>query len=272
MRVAAYRILYGEDFIQESIRSILPYVDHIVVAKAERPWGKSTGVTFKGEWVPWPERFDDTRDKIAALAEPKIEVVDDFWPITANQHQHIVNDLVLPRYRADEVVFIEPDHVFSSLEAAIAVEEWESLDVRQATTRMIELWRTPRWRIAERHRASVLFHRIGGEKIGPTSGDGGQHGVSSTWLQAQVHNLGFCFSEKVMRWKHLTAMAFADEIQDSRPDPEWLDRWLTWDPHTNNRDLEISLGAQSSIPKAYPYDIANLPAPIKARLDAGEWK
>src|SRR6185369_15649786 len=141
--VAIYRILYGEDFVQESIRSVLPYVDRVVVAKAERPWGKSEGVLWDGEWVPWPTKFDNTREKIAELREPRVEVIVDYWPEPANQHQHIVNHIVLPKYLADEVVFIEPDHVFSEAEAQAAFGEWDETafwqGVRQATTRMIEL-------------------------------------------------------------------------------------------------------------------------------------
>ena len=36
----------------------------------------------------------------------------------------------------------------------------------------------------------------------------------STVLPAVCHNLGFCYSDRTMRWKHLTAMAFAEEIGD----------------------------------------------------------
>lgn len=252
MRVACYRVLYGEDFIQESIRAILPYVDRVVVALAPRPWGTSTGVTYKGEWVPWPEKFDDTREKIAALNEPHVLVIDDFWPTPANQHQHIVNDLVLPRFAATEVIFIEPDHVFAKRDAFKAFVEWGRCPAPQATTRMIELWRTPQWRIAERHRPSVIFQRINGP-IGPTSGDGGRQGVSSTWLHSEVHNLGFCFSDRVMKWKHLSAIAFSPEIHDAPPDVDWLDRWRSWHPTENNKDLEISLGGQHTITHAFPY-------------------
>lgn len=268
MRVAVYRILYGEDFVAESIRSILPIVDRVLVAKAERPWGTSTGVRWKGEWVAWPARFDETRERIAELREPSVEVVDDFWPTPKNQHQHIVNDLVLPRYKAEEVVFVEPDHVFSDIERARALAEWIAGGYPQATTRMVELWKTPEWRVPERHRPSVLFHRIHGRRMGPTSGDGGQEGVSSHWLRAEVHNLGFCFSTRTMRWKHLTAMAFADEIADAPPDPDWYEKkWLAWDPVINNYDLEISLGGQHTIPRAIPYDSRQAPESIRRRFD-----
>ena len=273
MRVAIYRVLYGEDFIQESIRSILPHVDQVVVAMARRPWGSSKGVTYEGAWVPWPDRFDETRDKLSALAEPRVEVIEDTWPMPANQHQHLVNDRVSPKYRPEEVVLIEPDHVFHEDQAERAFSEWNVTSIwrtRQASTRMIELWRSPAWRIAQRHRPSVMFHRLFGHPMRQTSGDGGQAGQSTFWLKAEVHNLGFCFSEKVMRWKHLTALAFSDEIGDAPPDPAWLARWLAWKP--GDRDLEVSLGGQHTISEAVPYDLNALPARIRARYDAGEWR
>jgi hypothetical protein len=215
--------------------------------------------------VPWPEKFDETRERIAELREPSVTVVDDFFPAPRNQHQHIVNDLVLPRWGADEIMCVEPDHVFSDEERDRAVEEWVEGGFRQATTRMVELWKTPEWRIPERHRPSVLLHRIARKPIWKTSGDGGRDGVSSVWLQAQVHNLGFCFSDEVMRWKHLTAMAFADEIGDAPPDPDWLERkWRQWSPGT--RDLEISLGGQHTIPAAESYDWRLAPASVQKKF------
>jgi hypothetical protein len=264
MRVAIYRVLYGADYIDLSIKSILPIVDQVVVAKAERPWGTSAGVMWKNEWVKWPEKFDDTRERIMDMHEPAVEVVDDFWPSPKNQHQHIVNDLVLSVYRADEVICIEPDHIFTDAARNSAIAEWVSAPFKQATTRMIELWRTPDWRIAERHRASVMFHRIHGKPMRDTSGDGGQSGISSHWLQAEVHNLGFMMSEQTTYWKHLTAMAFSDEIHDAPPDPLWLDKWLTWKPGV--RDLEISLGGQHTIPEAFPYDSTELPPSVLKRF------
>lgn len=266
MRVAIYRVLYGEDYIAESIQSILPIVDRVVVAKAERPWGSSSGVAWKGEWVPWPEKFDETRERVAGLKDPRVEVIDDYWPEPKNQHQHLVNDIVLPKYNADEVIFIEPDHVFTDAERKLAIDEWLDCGHRQATTRMIELWRTPDWRIAERHRPSVIFQNIGRRPMRETSGDGGQNGVSSMWLKAQVHNFGFAMSARTTYWKHLTATAFADEIRDAPPDPKWLeDKWLNWTPET--RDLEISLGGQHTIPFAVRYDRALAPLNAVERCD-----
>jgi hypothetical protein len=84
--------------------------------------GNTDGVTYKGQWVSWPEKFDDTRDKVLALGEPRVEIIDDYWPTPKGQLTHIVNDLVLPRVKPLDVLFIEPDHVFSEEKRSFQME------------------------------------------------------------------------------------------------------------------------------------------------------
>lgn len=267
-KVAIYRVLYGEDFIQESIRSVLPYVDRVFVIKAERPWGNTEGVNYNGVWVPWPEKFDNTREKIIEINDPKIEIIDDYWPTPKGQLTHIVNDLVLPKCKPFEIVFIEPDHVFSEEEAKKAFDGFSCYSGTQASTQQVELWKTPAFRIPERpNRTSVVFHRIYGSPMGDTGFNGASEGIHR--LSARVHNLGFCLSEKIMYWKHLTGLAFGSIIGDSLVNPEWYEKkWLNWDLATNNQNLEISLGFEWAIPNAYQYqELKELPKSIRDRYN-----
>lgn len=265
--VAIYRVLYGDDFIQESIRSILPHVDQVYVVKAEKPWGNTDGVTYKGQWVSWPEKFDDTRDKVLALGEPRVEIIDDYWPTPKGQLTHIVNDLVLPRVKPLDVVFIEPDHVFSEEQARRAFDAWDNSTFAQATTRQIEHWKTPLFQVPERsNRTSVVFHHLMGQPMGETGFNGASEGIPR--LPAHVNNFGFCISEKNMYWKHLTALAFSKIVGDSPPNEDWYEqKWLNWHPETNNRNLEISLGYEWTIPKAVPCDASLIPESIKLRYE-----
>lgn len=264
-RVAVYRVLYGEDFIQESIRSILPHVNKVFVVKAEKPWGNTDGVNYKGQWVPWPEKFDDTREKIQAMNE-SVEIIDDYWPTPKGQLTHIVNDLILPRYKPNTVVFIEPDHVFSDEQAKNAFQSWELYSGVQASTRQIEHWKNPLWMVPERpNRTSVVFHRIFGHPMGETGFNGASEGIFR--LNAFVNNLGFCISKKNMYWKHLTALAFGKIIGDSPPNEDWYEKkWLTWNPVTNNKNLEISLGYEWTIPMAVNCDVSLIPDSIKSKF------
>jgi hypothetical protein len=265
--VAVYRVLYGEDFIQESILSILPHVSKVFVVKAEKPWGNTLGVMYKNNWVTWPEKFDNTREKILALNEPKVEVIDDYWPTPNQQLTHIVNDLILQRCRPETVVFIEPDHIFSKKEAIKAFEEWKTYRGSQASTKQLEHWRTPLFCVPERpNRTSVVFHRINGQPIGSTGFNGALDGIGR--LSARVNNLGFCISENVMYWKHLTALAFSKIVGDSPPNENWYeDKWLKWDYKLNNSDLEISLGYEWTIPRAIPCEVSALPELIIKRYN-----
>lgn len=266
--VAIYRVLYGEDFIKESIESILPHVDKVLVIKSEKPWGNTSGVLYKGSWVDWPDKFDNSREIIQELSKDtdKIEIIDDYWPTPKNQLTHIVNDIALPRFgHIESVVFIEPDHVFSKDQAEKAFSEWDFYSGVVATTQQIEMWRTIDWRIPERpNRTSVVFHRVNGHPMGETGFNGAPEQIKR--LSGTVHNFGFCMSEKVMYWKHLTALAFSEIIKDSPPNPEWYEKtWLSWDPIENNKNLEISLGYEWVIPNAIPYNFRELPETIKVK-------
>ena len=263
--VAVYRILYGEDFIQESIRSILPYVDKVFIVKAEKPWGNTRGVTYKGQWVSWPEEFDKTREKIRELNESKVEIIDDYWPTPKGQLTHIVNDLILKRCKPYTVVFIEPDHVFSAEEAEKAFTSWHLYSGPQATTRQVELWKTPEFCVPERpNRTSVVFHRILGSPMGETGFNGASEGIHR--LPAKVHNLGFCLSPQNMYWKHLTALAFSRIVGDSPPNEDWYEnKWLGWDEKGNSVNLEISLGYEWTIPLALRYNTEYLPESIRIK-------
>ena len=52
---AIYRCYYGEDFIQESIRSITDYVDKIFVFVDNTPWGSADECVYKGETIKFPK-------------------------------------------------------------------------------------------------------------------------------------------------------------------------------------------------------------------------
>jgi len=58
MRVAFYRVLYGLDFLRESIESIYPHVDRIIVFHTNRVWGDCATVQFEGKEVIFPDCFE----------------------------------------------------------------------------------------------------------------------------------------------------------------------------------------------------------------------
>lgn len=260
MRVAIYRCLYGEDFIQESVRSVLPHVDRVFVFKAERPWGSSTGVQYRGEWVSWPEKFDALRDRVLDMREEKVSIVDDYWPTPSGQYEHIYDDLLEPKFGGalKEIVVMEPDWVFSKAEAERAFAEWDASKSPVAYARQVELWRTCDWCVppsGRAGRATPAFHRVGGKPI--------ERPVGREFLFGFVYNLGFCMSDEVTRWKHLTALAFAQEIRDCVPNEGWFDRWRAWRP--GDKNLEPAATLEHLIPEVARFD-GDVPDEIRAAV------
>lgn len=267
MRVAIYpSVLYGDDFIQESIASILPWVNSVYVVMMSRPWGDTSGVTYKGEWISWPGKFDATREKIAEMANSKIEVIESYKHSPWNRWGHAAG-LVLEKCSPDEIMMIDPDCVFSDLEAARVFLEWNNLtSAPWATPKQVELWRTPEWQVI-RPRSMVSLHR-GDLSLLVSNTEATR--PKTHQLAGSVHNFGFCVSERNMLWKHLCAMAFSPIIGESLPNPDWYEKkWITWDPLINNENLEVSIGCESAIPKAVPYDVMQLPESIRWRYKLG---
>lgn len=277
-----YRVLYGADFIQESIKSIALQADKIFVCIADRPFGNTTGVTYKGKWVSWPAKFDNLREKIQELIawdstlpdhgpnhtnrlKDKIVVLDDYCESPKNQLTHIVNDLILPHHDTPDIVMMmEPDHVFDEWGASDALyrEFDEDFSVTCATTDQVELWKTPEWRIPNRpNRVGPVLHKMKRGEPFPETGFNGTPIIGEVRrLYTTVHNMGFCLSPETMYWKHLTALAFSKVIGDSEPNEDWYEeKWLNWNPETNNTNLEISKGFEHTIPHAYKHDPSELP-------------
>lgn len=278
-RAAVYpSVLYGQDFIVESIQSILPHVEHVFVVMMAAPWGRTAGVAYRGEWVPWPKQFDATRERICALGDSRIEMIEAQKDTPWNRWGFGVNDAVRGGLGVDfdEVVILDPDCVFREDEARAAFAEWGSrLDWQWAHCEQVELWRTPAWQI-QRPRSMISFHR-GDLSLLDSPDPPGSRPQSpkptSHLLPGKIHNLGFCVSEANMRWKFLTSVAFSPVVGESLPNQYWYEKtWLNWHPATNNRNLEISQGCESAVPCAVSYDVTRLPASILKRYLASEWR
>lgn len=56
---AVFRILYGEDFLMDSVLSIIEYVDKIFIFWDDRPWGGVRSAQYKGKVIPIPSKIDN---------------------------------------------------------------------------------------------------------------------------------------------------------------------------------------------------------------------
>lgn len=266
---AIYRVLYGEDFVQYSIRSILPYVDQIFVFWDDIPWGDVHSCVYRGERVIFPEKFDAAVERILDMNEPKVILLYNHRFNNVNQFTYLVNEKIIPAYgKPEELLVIEVDSVFKKAEIEKAFTEFRQRNLRCAKTRQVEIWRGFDYRVPEREyrTGAVLWNLRDIEAMPPTQRQAEGEGMEI--LEAEIHNFGFAVSPKVMYWKHLTALAFSQAIGDCIPNEDWLeDKWLTWHPETNNKDLEISIGFEHVIPEAVPYDVSLLPEEIRQDLE-----
>ena len=113
--------------------------------------------------------------------------------------------------------------------------------------RQIEFWKNKNWRIPQRKRVGpVLYHK---PKDVQTNFNNLPLNYSYSVSEKLTHNVGFCFSDQLMFYKHLLAMGFSAKIGDTLPNERWYeDKWLAWTPDTEN--LEISKGCEHKIPRA----------------------
>lgn len=254
MRYAVYRVLYGEDFIKQSIKSIEPYFDKIFVFWDDTPWGNISEVLYNDAVIKIPKPPDASVERVKELKSDKVILIYDHVENNLNQFSHLVNDHILGKYpKPDQIMFIEPDHVWNHQQLSGALEE--SRAHLACSSRQVELWKTLEWRIPERPgRLSCVFWNLQNlDRIPQT----GRHAniPNIPFLNSYVYNLGFCVSDKTMFMKHVLAIGFSQKIGDSLPNYGWLDnKWRSWNPVTNNSNLEISLGYEHLIPHALKFE------------------
>ena len=262
---AIYRCYYGEDFIQESIRSITDYVDKIFVFVDNSPSGSTSECIYKGEIIKFPKTFDNVVEKIKGMNNPKIELVFDHQDLADNQVTHFVNDIILPNHEKPSIILsFEVDHVFHSEQIKKAIDEFIEKDYVFATTGQIEIWKELKYRLPDRpNRVGAVFCNLSKlDRMPETLKHGGI--LVMPKLSAYVHNFSFAVSDKVMYWKHLLSIALARKTGDAVPYENWYEeRWLKWDYASNNENLGVS--DQLKIERAILYDVNDLPEIIKEK-------
>lgn len=261
-RVAIYRVLYGEDFIKQSINSIKDDVDHIFVFMATKPWGKSTGATLLGVKYTWPIHFDHVLGRLREIEDPKqLHVVGDQRDTPRNQNA-LLAERVRDEFNIDisTLIYMEPDQVFAPGTFKRSVEAFETSGPDITAHPQIELWKSFSYRIARRERLGAFMYNL--KRLGaiPRTGFSGHpEGCQLVPCSEDIYNFGFCLNKDTMLWKHLTAIAFSKEIGDSPPNELWYhDKWLNWD--ITMQDLEISKGHEHTIKRALPF-----PMPFKMK-------
>lgn len=276
MTIAFYRSLYGEDFFQESVESVIDHVDKVYMLLAHQTWGGATKCTYHGRTVYYPEVFDRLGE-IALNMErrsSKVRVVHAYNPLNKETPQWAlrviqddINELRLhhvatPNQPPTWLLFMEPDMAWKRDQLDRFFEIYNAGKMRTLTAGQVELWRKLSWRVPYRAgRASSFLWDVT---------DNSRSGDLET-TEAMVHNLGFCVSDRAMFWKHMIGLGISGPLQDSMPNEDWLEKtWLSWHPTLNNHGLEIAKGREANLEHAIA-NLTELPEPIIKGVAAGKW-
>tara|TARA_Y100000593_G_C4303962_1_gene334814 strand:- start:1247 stop:2095 length:849 start_codon:yes stop_codon:yes gene_type:complete len=280
MIYAVYRCLYGEDFIQESINSIIDHVDKIFIFFATKPWGYSDSVVYKGETIYFPKKFDNILEKIKELNSSKIHLIEQgqyHQTVPWNQFTNLINNVVIPQYgKPNYFILPDVDHVFTEEQIKLTLCEFKEKQWDVAKVRQIEVWKGFKHRVPDTQErnllrtGTVLWNMRSLDRLPETKACGEpvyNKELKDRILSSFVFNLGFAVSERTMYWKHLTCMAFSKDVNECLPNENWYeDKWLSWDYWDNNKKLEISIGYEHAIPYVVPYDYDLLPLSIKRKF------
>jgi len=259
---AIYRMYYGEDFIEASIMSIYNHVDKIFVFISENAFGN----VHKG-------RVDDSLHVVMDIVDPDNKIVaipnvrNCESPI--NQFTNLYNtNIYMVWPKPDAIMCIEHDMVWHSDELEAYLITLSTLDRGSyLEASQIEFWHNIDWMLPWRYRKTIITHKLaGGGRMPDTDHSGypvGQRRGVVTSART-IYNFGFCMSPENMKIKCKLGIKYSVFIKDSIPNPDWYhNKWLTWHPIHNNKNLEISKGYEHHIPRAIKAQLYPLPESLK---------
>ncbi len=289
--VAVYRILYGEDYIRESLESIYPFVDKILILFTDKVWKEKTGVVYFGHEIIFPHAFDNVRNVVAKWKtehdpEDKIVIEEDYFNLPCGQLTHIINKIVMPRWNPDVIMYVEPDEVWKQSNLQFLFNHiGRCPSTKGFCVCRIEFWKSHKhaFRYYSWRQRFYIFNNtsVGGQinrkEIGNTNNGGNElhcRGLLDVNKKdgerhvADVHHFAYACSPRTVFWKHLTGLAFSPGI-DSMPCEDWYDRvWRPWQ-YTPDRVTSLcpSRGYERNIPDVEPYPFEELPEAIQKRVN-----
>ena len=144
-----YRILYGTDFLERSIRSVYDEVDKIFVGYSSEPWSRPINFPNIRDIEQSPP---DVIEKHFDLSEGKITLFRQQQTTPKGEFNYLYSWAVDLLGKPDVVVFMEPDMVWAPGVFKSFVEEAQRRASEYLFAPQIELWKTHEWRIRQRDR------------------------------------------------------------------------------------------------------------------------
>lgn len=279
--VAVYRLLYGSDFIAESISSVYDACDAVLCFVGRKPFGGRDSVEYFGREVFFPHDIDGVADTIRAWCVEhdqagKVRIIENpYDAVLENQLASLVDEFILPHYDCSHVLQVEFDEVWRADMIRGLAETAAMSDADELLATSDLFWRAP-WFVSRRDNPYAIMRRITDAcriagTIGPTGNAlmSARNDLKRERVEAHPHNFGYASSTRTMFWKHLTGLSFSRDLRmDSVPREEWFeDVWRVWNWETNRRtDLCPSIGYPDAFAPAEHYPPEQLPASIQHRI------
>lgn len=282
-----YRVLYGSDFVGESLASIYDHCDTIVCFVSREVFGGGRKVRYFGHDVYIPHDIDGMAETLLAWKRQhdhanKVRVIANPYPAEhVNVVGRLINEHILPNYDCSHILFVEPDEVWHERTIVQFMELLETTDHDEYMAGSWALfWRSYKY-AAIREGVYTLARRIRDRQpIGPVGLNLTDRSGKLSRLTDRricVHNFGYASSERTLFWKHLTCLSFSRDLKmDSPPREDWFEKsWRAWNWHTNRRtDLCPSIGYEDAFGEASEYPFAALPSIMQERIrtrSLSEW-
>jgi len=276
--VAIYRLLYGSDFIGESLESVYEHVDRIYCFVTSEIFGGQRVVNYFGRDVYIPHDIDGVREAIARWcdendAQNKVRIIDNpHGAELIGQVGKMVNECVLPEEpECTYLLFVECDEVWHPEQIGRLFVRARGSDADEMQVGSHLFWRSFRYVSGRENPYTVLRALNGRREMGETLHALSERDQSLRRVLLQdvkVHNFGYASSERTVFWKHIAALSFSRDLGlDSPPREAWFEEvWLGWDWTLNRRtDLCPSVGHEEAFAPAAPYPFDDLPPSMQRR-------
>ena len=265
MIIAIYRMHYGVDFIENSIKSIIDDVDKIFIFFSKKPWVLQDKILYKDKIIDFPSNPENVEKYLNENLSKykKIKFLNFECNTPFNQFGILYNQVIkLLNSVPKKVLFMEPDMIFPEKGLNLLIKELNlKFWLNNISTKEIELWKKRDFRNTECFRVPYRKRSGGGAILWRTNKDI-KTGFSPKDYKRKIHfswfveilNLGFCINDKTMMYKFLIALVYTKKIGDSVMNENWYeDKWKKWNKDTI--DLEQSKGAEHRISKIVSYKI-----------------
>ena len=144
MNIAIYRIHYGLDFLDASIKSIWNHVDKIYVFYSTQPWVVKPTVNYLGEeinMIPVPEDVLAHMEKNYKF-DLKVRYVNRECSTPLMQFRHLYDKAIaLEGSKPDTALFMEPDMIFMKKQIEYLYRTLCSISLPSLSSTQVEIWR-----------------------------------------------------------------------------------------------------------------------------------